>query len=43
MFALKGFYTGNGFVGFLPDGRRMAFPTFDEYADYIRDWFDDAA
>ena len=43
MFMLTGFYTGSGYVGFLPDGRRMIFPTFDEYVDYIRDWFDDAA
>ena len=43
MFKLKGYYTGNVYVGFLPDGGHMVFPTFDEYADYIRDRFDDAA
>ena len=43
MFTPKGFYTGNAYVGFLPDGTRMDFPTFDEYADFIRDWSDDAA
>ena len=37
MFTLKGFYTGQGYVGFLPDGSRMVFPTLDEYADYIRE------
>ena len=43
MFTPKGFYTGNGYVGFLPDGSRMAFPTSDEYIDYIRELFDAAA
>ena len=37
MFNPSGFYTGNGFVGFMPDGSRMFFPTLDEYADYIRE------
>lgn len=37
MIAPRGFYTGNGYVGFLPDGSRMAFPTYDEYVDYLRE------
>lgn len=37
MFTPKGFYTGNGFVGFLPDGTRMVFPTYDEYVDYLEE------
>lgn len=38
MFAPKGYHTSQGFTGFLPDGRRMAFPTQDEYLDYLREW-----
>ena len=37
MFTPRGFYTSNGFVGFLPDGSRIIFPTYDEYLDYIRE------
>lgn len=37
MFDLKGYYTGNAYVGFLPDGGRMRFPTYDEYTDYVRE------
>ena len=43
MFTPKGFYTGNSYVGFLPDGSRMAFPTSDEYIDYIEECQEDAA
>ena len=35
MFTPKGFYTGSGFVGFLPDGSTIIFATYDEYLDYI--------
>ena len=35
MFKPRGFYTGSGFVGFLPDGSRIIFATYDEYLDYI--------
>jgi len=38
VFKPKGFYTSHGYVGFLPDGSRMAFPTQGEYEEYIRDW-----
>ena len=37
MFKPRGFYTGSGFVGFLPDGSRIIFATYDEYLDYIRE------
>ena len=43
MFIPKGFYTGNAYVGFLPDGSRMTFPTSDEYADYVRELYPDVA
>ena len=32
-----GFLTNDGYVGFLPDGRRLSFPTFDEYLEFISD------
>ena len=35
MFTPRGFYTSNGFVGFLPDGSRIISATYDEYLDYI--------
>lgn len=38
MFIPKGYATGNGYVGFLLDGSRMAFPTQSEYEEYIREW-----
>ena len=37
MFAPKGYYTSNGFVGFLPDGTRMMFPTRAEYVEYVEE------
>ena len=40
-FRPKGFFTTVGYVGFLPDGRRLSFPTYDEYLEFISD--DDAA
>lgn len=43
MFHLKGFYTASGYVGFLPDGSRMIFATPDEYSDYVRGLYEDAA
>ena len=42
MFKPKGFYTSNGYMGFLPNGSRMVFPTYDEYMDFIRDESDAA-
>lgn len=38
MFRPKGYYTSNGYVGFLPDGSRMSFPTQDEYEEYVQEW-----
>ena len=37
MFRPRGFYTSSGYVGFLPDGTRIVFATYDEYVDYIRE------
>ncbi len=31
----KGYFTNDGYVGFLPDGRRVYFPTYSEYLEYI--------
>ena len=36
-FQPKGFFTSDGYVGFLPDGRRLSFPTLDEYLEFISD------
>ena len=41
MFIPKGYFTGGGYIGFLPDGRKLYFPTYDEYMDYLEE--DDAA
>ena len=37
MFTPKGFFTSDGYVGFLPDGGRLCFPTYDEYIEYIEE------
>ena len=37
----KGYFTNDGYVGFLPDGRRVYFPTYSEYLEYIAE--EDAA
>lgn len=37
MFIQKGYYTNNGYVGFLPDGTRMMFATYNEYVDYLEE------
>ena len=37
MFTPKGYYTSQGYTGFLPDGSRMAFPTQREYIDYVKE------
>ena len=43
MFSPKGYFVASGYVGFLPDGRRMRFPTEQEYLDYIAGAAEDAA
>ena len=35
MFHPKGYYTSQGYTGFLPGGGRMAFPTQDEYLELL--------
>lgn len=42
MFNPKGYYTSQGYTGFLPDGARMSFPTQDEYLDFVRELLDAA-
>lgn len=37
MFNLKGYFTADGYVGFLPDGSRLYFPTYDEYVEYMEE------
>ena len=37
MFSPKGYYTAQGYTGFLPDGSRMCFPTQDEYLEYVEE------
>ena len=37
MFRPCGYTTGQGFVGLLPDGRKMNFPTAGEYYEYIEE------
>lgn len=37
MFNPKGYYTGNGYMGFLPDGTRIMFATYEEYMEYLRE------
>ena len=41
MFKPKGYFTDTGYVGFLPDVRKLYFPTYDEYIDYVTE--EDAA
>ncbi len=31
----KGYLVRQGYVGFLPDGQKMLFPTQDEYNEYF--------
>ena len=38
MFRPKGYFTSDGYVGFLPDGRKLYFPTYDEYMEYISEY-----
>ena len=37
MFTPKGFFTPDGYVGFLPDGTKLRFPTYDEYVEYVEE------
>lgn len=43
MFRPGGYTTGQGFIGFMPDGSRMFFPTAGEYYDYIEELYEPAA
>lgn len=43
MFHPSGYTTNQGYTGFLPNGRRMSFPTQDEYYDFLRELAEDAA
>lgn len=35
MFKPCGYYIGSGYIGFLPDNKRMQFPTEREYLEYV--------
>lgn len=37
MFNPRGYFTPEGYVGFLPDGSRLYFPTYDEYMEYVEE------
>ena len=37
MFKPRGYTTAQGFIGLLPDGGRMYFPTAAEYYEYIEE------
>ena len=37
MIALKGYFTSDSYIGILPDGSKMRFPTPDEYAEYMEE------
>lgn len=37
MFRPAGYTTNQGFIGFLPDGTKMYFPTSNEYYEYVDD------
>lgn len=43
MFTAKGYFTSNGYIGFLPDGSCMVFPTQSEYEEFLRDWHPEEA
>lgn len=37
MFRPTGYTTNQGFIGFLPNGSKMFFPTSNEYFEYVDD------
>ena len=37
MFRPTGYTTNQGFIGVLPDGSKMFFPTSNEYFEYVDD------
>ena len=43
MFKPKGYSTSQGYTGFLPNGRRMAFPTQDEYLEFLSELEEESA
>jgi len=43
MFHPTGYYTSQGYTGFLPGGHRMSFPTQEEYLDFVRELTEAAA
>lgn len=42
-FSPKGFYIGSSYVGFLPDGSKLLFPTEEEYIEYVEELNDNVA
>ena len=43
MFTPKGYYTSQGYMGYLPDGRKAFFPTMEEYMEYVEELTGEAA
>ena len=37
MFTPRGYFTQDGYIGFLPDGTKLHFPTYDEYIEYVEE------
>ena len=37
MFTPRGYFTQEGYIGFLPDGTKLYFPTYDEYIEYVEE------
>lgn len=37
MFHPRGYEIPDGYVGFLPDGSRLIFPTSGEYLEYVQE------
>ena len=38
-----GYLIGQGFIGFLPDGKKMLFPTQEEYYEFFSELVREAA
>ena len=43
MFTRKGYTTCQGYIGFLPNGQKMVFPTQDEYLNFVEELTNEAA
>lgn len=34
---MKGYYTSTGFMGYMPDGEKILFSTYDEYVEAYKE------